>query len=108
MAWVSRTLSPLVWQTCAWCKSRKRAGSPILGGGNRGTCACSSIWRSSAVRVSRVAGAGVLSRCGRAAFGVGGLDVGHSGLSADAEHVHEVDRVGGVGGLVEDAVAAQL
>jgi hypothetical protein len=50
----------------------------------------------------------VLSRPGRAAFWVGGLDVGHGGLGADAEHVHEVDRVGGVGGLVEDAVAAQL
>jgi hypothetical protein len=37
-----------------------------------------------------------------------GLHVGHGGLGADAEHVHEVDRVGGVGGLVEDAVAAQL
>ena len=29
--------------------SRKHAGSPILGGGNRGTCTCSSILRSSVV-----------------------------------------------------------
>ena len=30
-AWVRRTLSPLVWQRWAWWRSRKRAGSPILG-----------------------------------------------------------------------------
>lgn len=36
---------------------------------------------------------------------MGGLDVGHGGLGADAEHGHEVDGVCGVAGFVERASA---
>ena len=42
----------------------------------------------------------------RAAFGVGGLDVVHGGLGREAEDAHEMDRVGGVPGLIEDPVLA--
>ena len=35
---------------------------------------------------------------------MGGLDVVHGGLGAEAEDAHEVDGVGGVPGLVEDPV----
>jgi len=39
---------------------------------------------------------------------VGSGDVLHSGGGGDAEHAHEVHGVGGVAGLVEDAVLAEL
>ncbi|MCC5580238.1 hypothetical protein IMZ11_31890 [Microtetraspora sp. AC03309] len=35
------------------------------------------------------------------------MDVLHGDLAADAEDAHEVDRVGGVGGFIEDSVAAE-
>jgi hypothetical protein len=39
---------------------------------------------------------------------VGGADVFDGGGLGDAEHAHEVDRIGGVVGFVEDAVDAEL
>src|SRR5260370_40223923 len=49
-----------------------------------------------------------LSRQGGPPLGVGGADVLHRGRGGDAEHAHEVDGAGGVPGLVEDAVLAEL
>jgi hypothetical protein len=37
---------------------------------------------------------------------MGGIDVVHRGSRADAEHLHELDRVGGLVGFVENPAAA--
>jgi hypothetical protein len=39
---------------------------------------------------------------------VGAVDVSHGGAGGDAEHAHEVDRVGGLAGFVADAVLPDL
>lgn len=39
--WDRRTLSPVVWQRWAWCRSRKRATSLIPGRPLNGTCSWS-------------------------------------------------------------------
>src|SRR5260370_9846436 len=49
-----------------------------------------------------------LSRQGGPPLGVGGVDVLHRGRGGDAEYAYEVDGVGGVPGLVEDAVLAEF
>ena len=43
---------------------------------------------------------------GWALVGVRGVDVVHCGAVGDSEHAHEVDRVAGAAGFVEDAAAA--
>jgi hypothetical protein len=43
-----------------------------------------------------------------AAFGVCGVEVAHGGGGGDAEDAHEVERVLGDGGLVQEAVGADV
>ena len=47
-------------------------------------------------------------RNGRDCRSGGGVGVLHRGGTADAEHAHEADGVGGVAGLVEDPILAEL
>jgi len=96
---VSRMLSPLVWQTWAWCMSRKRAGSGDLGACSPGTRPSIAV---AGGPVAGFAGSGQASACRELAFS-GGVEDGFDHQS-DVAVVEAGDGIAeGDGGLAGEA-----